>query len=878
MTSTEELVKAEIKKANQSFAHHEDDEPVDETQSDILFARKFKEDLSRELFGQDQAISIVANSMKNNIKDQKGPKDTYLFLGSPATGKTYLAELMSEYLPKYKIMKFDMTQYHQQNGGELYGYPAGWKGFGVGQLTGFVHRNPKAVIVLDAFEKCDNTIQNNLLSIFEGGKMRDACGWDKVTDEPCNDDPDIIYSDENATYLVDFTQTLFIITTSVGKELYLDYRFKDLVQKDYIQAESMILEAIKRETKRDARSGGIQEAIVPELVSRFSKANIVLFNKLDYDALEKISKKVFLSYQKEFSKQYEIEVIVTNNFDNYLKIQILNFAPELDARRLKDKVSTVFFNRIIQYIQDSERPVSKFKQIKVSLSKESVRYLHERVYPLIEDETLVRELFRKNTTLEVKDSISEKNGVITYKVNSCKFLQVIRIKDFSEDGLVFDIPKVSFNDIAGHHKAKQRLNEVINFFKEPKQLESFDIQPPKGMLLYGPPGTGKTMLAKAFAKEAELPFISVTGLELLRPEKTRQIFAKAKEYAPAIIFIDEIDTLGKRDAGNGKEIPINKLLSEMDGFSAKKGEDIFVIAATNYKDNIDSAIIRPGRVEIHIEINNLDKDAREYFLNQIIEKKPTSGEFDMNKLLMYTAGFTGAQLELLGKEASFYCLRHGLATITQEIVIDQLNKIRYGERQSYLSLEEMFEETAIYEAGRAVISKVLMPHIHIEHVSLTPKDNNEHFISHNYNDVQENMTVKDFKDKICVHLAGRTAQIKQFGTILGVDTGASNDLQQATRDAYAAIAHFGMDKEVGYININGVMDAQGNSINSKDTKHYHEKIDTALGRWMIEGEKRIIDLVDEHWDSIQNLSKLLFEKEIIYADELDAILIKSNKD
>ena len=138
----------------------------------------------------------------------------------------------------------------------------------------------------------------------------------------------------------------------------------------------------------------------------------------------------------------------------------------------------------------------------------------------------------------------------------------------------------------------------------------------------------------SIAIEAELPFISTTGLELLKPEKTKQIFSKAKEYAPAIIFIDEIDTIGKRDAGNGKEIPINKLLSEMDGFSGRKGEHIFVIAATNYKENIDSAIIRPGRVEIHIEINNLDKEARQYFLNKIIEKKPTSGSFDMKKLLM----------------------------------------------------------------------------------------------------------------------------------------------------------------------------------------------------------------------------------------------------
>ncbi len=872
MTETEALVKANIEKHKKLDEGDWDDESLIEAQNNIEFVKQFKEALSKDLFGQEQAINIVANSMKTSIKDEKGPKATYLFLGPPATGKTFLAELMAEHMPKYKIMKFDMTQYHQQNGGELYGYPAGWKGYGVGQLTGFVHRNPKAVIVLDSFEKCDNVIQNNLFSIFEGGKMRDACGWDKITDEPCNEDPDIIYNDENANYLVDFTEAIFIITTSVGRELYQDYRFHDLVEKDYIQAESMILEAIKREKKRESRSGGIQEAIVPELVSRFSKAHIVLFNKLEYDAFEKISKRVFLNYKDEFYDQYKIEFVVGQNFDNFLKIQMLNFAPELDARRLKEKVSTIFFNRITQFMQETDKPIMSFKQIKVSLSKESVAFLKERVTPLIENETLVRELFRKNTTLDINDTITEKNGIITYKVNSCKFSQVVRIKDFSEDGLVFDIPNVSFNDIAGHYKAKQRLGEVINFFKEPKLLESFNIAPPKGMLLYGPPGTGKTMLAKAFAKEAELPFISTTGLELLKPEKTKSIFTRAKAYAPAIIFIDEIDTLGKRDGENGREVPINKLLSEMDGFTGRKGEDIFVIAATNYKENIDPAIIRPGRVEIHIEINNLDKDARQYFLDKVIKEKPTSGTFDMKKLLMYTTGFTGSQLEMLGKEASYYCLRHGLPAITQDILIDQINTIKYGERQSYLSLEQMFEETAIYEAGRAVISKTLMPHVSIEHVSLTPKDNNEHFISHNYSDVQENMTVKDFKDKICVSLAGRTAQIKCFGEIEGMDTGASNDIQQATRDAYTAIAHYGMDKEVGYININGVMDANKSAMKSQDTQHYHQKIDTALERWMLEGEKRISSLVDEHWSTIERLSKLLLEKEIIYEDELDEIL------
>jgi ATP-dependent Zn protease len=876
MTEDQSALKAAIEMYQDDFdtSEEEADLPVLASHDNLQLAMTLKSELSKELFGQEQAIATVVNSVKNSVRDQKGPMATYLFLGSPATGKTFLAELMTKHLPKYKILQFDMTQYHQQNGGELYGYPPGWKGYGVGQLTGFVHRNPKSIIVLDAFEKCDNVIQSNLLSIFEGGKMRDNCGWDRVTDEPCNENEDTIYNESNANYMVDFRECIFIITSSIGKELYLDYRFKELIKKDYIRAESMILEAIKRERKRDSRSGGTEEAIVPELISRFSKAHIVLFNRLEYDAFEKIASTVFTEYIAEFKKLYGIDFVRTRDFEEFVKLQILNYAPELDARRIKDKVSTVFFNRITDHILHSGKQPKEFKEIRVSFSKAAKQFIAEKVNPLIEDDKLVRELFRKNISLEMDDTITDKNGVITYKMNSCRFKQVIRIKDFSEDGLVFDIPRISFDDIAGHHVAKQRLREVINFFKDPELLENFDISSPKGMLLYGPPGTGKTMLAKAFAKEAELPFISTTGLELLQPEKTRQIFSKAKEYAPAIIFIDEIDTIGRRGEGNGREVPINKLLSEMDGFSGHKDENIFVIAATNYKENIDEAIIRPGRVEIHIEINNLDKDARQYFLEKIIKDKPTKGRFDMNKLLMYTTGFTGSQLELLGKEASFHCLRHGLPAITQDILIDHINRIKYGDKMTYLSPEEMFEETSVYQAGRAVVSKLLMPHVHIDHISLTPEANNEHFVSHDYHDVQENMTVKDFKDRISVALAGRTAQMKKFGAIDGLNTGATNDLQQATRDAYAAIAYYGMDKEVGYININGVLDAKNNALHNRDTEHYHEQIDTALERWMLEGEKSTTALVNEQWKTIEKLSALLLEKEIIYEAELDAILAK----
>ena len=833
----------------------------------IKVANKLRKALTKELFGQDRAIDAIVNSVKSNIATNKSaPKATYLFLGSPATGKSYLAELMTKNFEGYKIRTFDMTQYHEQNGGELYGYPKGWSGYSVGQLTGFVHDNPKSIIVLDAFEKADNVIQTNLLSIFEGGMMRDACGWDKLTDEPCNDAEDKVYSEDNANFIVDFRETIFIITSSLGEELYSDNKFVKLIEDDYIQAESMILEALKREEKTNIKTGGMQKAIIPELISRFSQATIVLFNKLNYPAYESIGEKAFLEYENVFRENYSINFKVDKNFHNFLKTQILLFAPELDARRLKNKIGEMFFTKVTDYLMSLGEEIDKYKDIKVSLSKKCVDFINENLIPLIEEDKLVKELFRKNIKLELDEMFSTKGSVITYKVKECRFKQVKRIKDFSEDGLVFDIPDVSFDDIAGHTNAKMRLHEVINFLKEPKLLKEFNVQPPKGMLLYGPPGTGKTLLAKAFSAEAELPFISITGVELLQLDKIKKVFAKAKEYAPAIIFIDELDTIGIRGKDNTREVQINKFLAEMDGFSNKPDEHIFIIAATNYKENIDSAIIRPGRIEIHIKVDDLDKDARKYFINKIIKNKPTSGKFDMNKLLTYTAGMTGAELELVSKEASFYCIRHNLPAITQDILIKEINTIKYGEKILHISNEEAFNKTAIREAAHTIISKVLMPEVKVKQISVTPRNNKNGFISNNFEDSQTNMTIEDIKNRICVSLAGRIAQIKKYGTVYGMDMEGSPDLKHAINDAYTAITQYGMDDEVKYLTFKENTDKT--SLSDTMRHNSHTKIDDALQRWMVEGEQKTRKLVDENWERIEKLSNLLLDHEILYEAEL----------
>lgn len=853
--------------------HEQTKKPISSSASSSLIreAREMKRSLSEKLYGQDRAIESITDSIKNNIlSNTNSPKSTYLFLGPPATGKTYLAQLMSENLKEYKVKKFDMTQYsHVDSGGQLFGTARNWGNAKIGALTSFVKKNPKAIIVLDEFEKANNQVQTNLLSIFEGGYLTDTCGW-------CGkgDSDDIPWGGEDVLGTtikcpeaeiidkVDFTQTIFVITSNLGKELYSDHKFLEIIDKDYLQAESMILDALRREEKQDNQAGGEQPAIVPELISRFSQAQIVLFNRLNYKAYETIADNEFKAYTEAFCTEFGMKFKLSSNYKNFLITQVLSFAPELDARRIKSKIGVNFFDKVTDYIMNTGEDTTDFKEIKISISKEVTQFIKKHIKDDIENEKLVKELFRKNLVLDIEDKFTSVNGILTYKIISCQFTKVKRVKDFSEDGLVFNIPDVSFSDIAGHTKAKTRLNETIKFLKEPTLLTAFDIDSPKGMLLYGPPGTGKTLLAKAFAHEADLPFISTTGTDLLDSERTKKIFAKAKEYAPSIVFIDEIDALGDRNKDSNRKIPIGKLLSEMDGFSSSLDEAVFVIAATNFKESIDPAIIRPGRIELHIEIDNLDKEAREYFINKIKETKPIQGKLDMNKLLMYTAGMTGAQLKLIGQEASIYCIRHGIKAITQEILIEQINTIKYGEKISNRSIQEMLEETAIHEAGHAVLSKILMPHIKIEQITIAPRANTLGFVSFNNEDSNNNMSVQDFKNRICIAMAGRESQIKKYGNIEGVDTGASNDLEQATRSAYLAIAHYGMDEEVGYVNIDGIPNA----------KYYNEMIDVALQKWLREGKEETKKLITEHWNKIEKLSKLLLEKEVVYEDALQNIL------
>jgi cell division protease FtsH len=826
----------------------------------LEIAKILRKKLPLYVYGQEHVIKRIVNSFKNNLIKKRGPKATFLFMGPSSTGKTYLAEMMGKLLDGYKVKVFDMSQYTRADDGiSLYGSDYKYSNSKPGMLTDFVLKNPKSIIVFDEIEKAHNNIQNAFLSIFNDGKMVDKCGWIIQNGKFIPFDGTKSKEDDDYSYFpqiqeVDFSETILIFTSNIGKDLYNSKYFWDIVKEDYDRAEHMIIESISKEIKYDENNKEVL-AINPPFLSRLISGEILLFKKLQFQHLLKISQNAFKEYLGLIYKNYKLKV---QNMDEFvLSLLILTFAPRVDVRRLKNKIATSFFDIVTDYVIEHDLNTDVQREIIIKFDKEVKNFFKEEIKPLIKDDIL-KYMFRKNLTLKIEKDLKFENNVFIYNIKKIYFEKVKNIKDFGEDGIIFEIPEVTFDDIAGHKKVKQKLKEIVNFLKAPKTLAKFNVDLPKGMILYGPPGTGKTMIAKALAHEAELPFLATTGTDLLNLKKIDKIFETAREYAPSIIFIDEIDAIGRRDKHENRDIFINKLLSKLDGFT--KDEGVFVIGATNYLNQIDPAILRPGRLNLKFEIKNLDKEARKYFLEKIINSYDTDGKFDIEKLIIYTTGMSGAELDEVNRNIAIELIRRGEKILTENILIEIINTVKYGEKINYKDVSKTLEMTAIHESGHAVISKILKPDLKIEQITITPRDKSLGFVAYDKeDDFYKNVTLEDIKKDIQILLAGRFAQIKKY-KINGIDSGAHNDLQKATHLAYLAIVEFGMDEEIGNINL------------SKFSEYMNDKIMERISAWIKEAEKNVKKLIDDNWDKIEKVADLLIEKETIEERELEKII------
>lgn len=445
--------------------------------------------------------------------------------------------------------------------------------------------------------------------------------------------------------------------------------------------------------------------------------------------------------------------------------------------------------------------------------------------------------------------------------------------------------KVVFQDIAGTHEAKQDLEEVVEFLKFPKKFESVGAKIPKGVLLVGPPGTGKTMLARAVAGEAGVPFFSISGSEFVEmfvgvgASRVRDLFAKAKKNAPCIIFVDEIDAVGrKRGSGMGgghdeREQTLNQILVEMDGF--EQGQNVIVLAATNRADVLDPALLRPGRFDRRVNIGLPDRKDREAILKVHAEKKPFAKAVDLDSLAAKTAGTSGADLANIVNEAAILAARHNRKEITQHDITEAFERVAIGpERKSKVMTPKEKELSAYHEAGHALVGHVLPDSDPIHKVTIISRGNTGGVTWSIPPEDKSYHSIVEFKDVLARMLGGRIAEEIIYGTD-HVTTGAGGDLPSAAELAREMIVKQGMGS--GRLR-NQVFNEQEGIMMDKlmHERQYSEQtakvIDDEIESLISEAAKRAREVIKANMSKLEELKVALLKKETIEAEEVEKIL------
>ena len=446
--------------------------------------------------------------------------------------------------------------------------------------------------------------------------------------------------------------------------------------------------------------------------------------------------------------------------------------------------------------------------------------------------------------------------------------------------------KTTFADVAGADEEKEEMAEIVDFLKDPKKFNELGARIPKGVLLVGPPGTGKTLLARAVAGEAGVPFFSISGSDFVEmfvgvgASRVRDLFGEAKKNAPAIVFIDEIDAVGRqRGAGLGgghdeREQTLNQLLVEMDGFGANEG--VIVMAATNRPDILDKALLRPGRFDRQITVNYPDVKGREEILKVHSRGKPLGPDVNLATIAKSTSGFTGADLENLLNEAALLAVRHGKKAITQEEIEEATIKVVMGtEKKSHKISDKDKMVTSYHEAGHAIVSYFLPTQDPVHQISIIPRGMAAGYTMYLPTEEKGHTSKNQILEQICSLLGGRAAeQLTQDD----VCTGASNDIQRATELARKMVTRFGMSDKLGLV----VYGDDHNEVflgrDFSSTPNYSEKtaatIDDEIEAVVMQQYQKALKLLEGAMPKLHEVAKVLFEKEKISGEDFRAIMEK----
>lgn len=781
----------------------------------------------------DSLLSVLSSRalLKRNRKSVAG---AYVFAGATACGKSLAARLLAEGLGEYPVMELDCSAFDSPNERFVFdGSPSAYAGARPGLLTTFVRENPRCVVVLDHFSRMNPALQTVLLPVLENGTLRDNYGFYK------DDDPK---AGEIASREVDFSQAHLILTTDVGAELYDHPQLIERLQREggITQVESALADALRSARNKISTTPG--QAFDPAVLSRIlANGTAILFERLTYDALRCLCTRNLTRAGEMLLAGIGGGVLEMGaNADELVNLLILSHGGQADARKFEIEALTRGF-----FAPLTQRWLKGYalNQVIITLPEADAMEVRTIMESLGKDP--VRALFRQMKRVQFDVEIMEDANRISLVCRRPRLVKISSPADYHGAGaLLMEAPEIRFDDIAGHEPVKAKLRQQIALLSNADALAEHGLRPPGGLLLYGPAGTGKTSIARALAGEADLPFIAVTAPELIDLSYQRRLFEKLRRYAPAILFIDEIDALGRR--GGGLDPAINTLLAELDGFGSHDAR-VFVVGATNFPEKVDSALLRPGRIELRCEVGLPDRDARRVLLYRSL---PDASDHQIDRLTDLSSGMSGAAMEAARRDVVLLRSKNPERS-NPEGVAEAIEALCYGPRE--LMTDAMKERVAIHEAGHALTRLKLCPESdRVDCVSVISRGNAAgHVISTRNPACAPPKTRQRVKDELMILLAGRAAQVLHYGEDEGIDYGAASDLSSAVELATAAVIRWGMDPVLGTEALVMTAGGDGNMRSLPEVAVKH------IDAWIKEADASVREFLVARWSLLEAITRRL---------------------
>lgn len=831
--------------------------------------------------GQADAAQAVAVDLTRQLNPSERQVAARLLIhGEMGAGGTEMANALARSLvvhEGYQCLNIDCANY--RGSGEVtawIGAKPVWSGSGPGEVTAFIHKHPKAVIVFHHLDETLPRVMAVLRSALTQGEMTDAYGLNDFG-EAANPKASQRDTSKLQPTVVNCRQAVFIFTASHGTAWLRHPDAAHILGDSARQQRNNLLQALRdaRQKHRDDEMAVFDATVLAELKNHHHLLQPVGWQTLLAQAQLNMPKVLALA---RTALGQDLRYACPQDEHALAALALWQQGGDMGLAHTKPEA---LFDALVKGLQalrlaGGAAAAARADGLLLGLT-DAARHQWATLQQRLGSDPM-KTLRQRSEYVALRFAVHHDGGA--WLLDQADLKPVRRLSDFTGvGGLITAVPTETLDDVCGHEAEKAVLREITRHLTSPQLLAAHGLHPPRGVLLYGPPGTGKTLLARGLAGTAQLPFISVSGSDLLSTGAAQRLFEVAYRNAPCVVFLDEIDVLGKRgQQSHAHDVAITLLLTNLDGFHQRSGV-FYVLSSNRSPDTLDAALTRSGRIDRALEISALDVAGRKTFLERLwsLLEVPEAGlPVARQRVLNLTYGMTGAELTQLHRELVLRLVRerHGQPKASTKLsmpwVVQEINRIKHGEMNVRPTDETFRHRLALHEAGHALLHHLLLRHAPIAQVSIVPRNGSAGFLAANGEGVQQvEETAAAVRAVMTVLLGGRAAEIMVFGKD-GPSGGASHDLARATKAAFQAVAFSGLDDEFGSASLLGL------AVNDKLPPGLHEVAAARAMAWVEQSAATAMQLLLAHRSCLEALVTELLAHETLEGADIARIVLASS--